>query len=56
MVVKKSDVSGIRAARVERDDKFEYYVPNTYDGFNLLVSWDADKAEEMDEFVFDVIL
>ncbi|NIA01860.1 MAG: hypothetical protein GWP15_00590 [Nitrospirae bacterium] len=56
IVVKKSDVSGIRAARVEMDGKLEYYVPNTYDGFNLLISWDADKAEEVDEFVFDVIL
>lgn len=56
IVVKKSDVSGIRAARVTKDGKLEYYVPNTYDNFNLLVSWDAEKAEEVDEFVFDVIL
>ncbi|MFH1533952.1 MAG: hypothetical protein ABID64_03400 [Nitrospirota bacterium] len=56
IVVRKSDVSGVRAARVEKDGKLEYYVPNTYDDFNLLVSWDAEKAEEVDEFVFDVIL
>ncbi len=56
MVVRKSDISGVRAARVEKDGKLEYYVANTYDGFNLLVSWDADKAEEVDEFVFDTIL
>lgn len=56
MVVRKSDVSGVRAARVEKDGKLEYYVPNTYDGFNLLVSWDADMAADLDDFVFDTIL
>jgi len=55
LVVRKTDIAGVRAVRVVVGDKLSYYVPLAFDNYNLLISADESFAVEIDEFAFDTI-
>lgn len=52
--VRKSDVGGVRALRVEGSDRLNYFIPDAFYEHHVMVSGDLGKAEMMDNFVFDM--
>lgn len=64
--VRKADIGGVRAARVHlkgmnktggiSEDTLSYYIPNAWEGYNMTVTADYSMAEELDNFVYDMIL
>lgn len=55
--VRKSSVGGQRAARVNFLGKaITYYVPKVLDSYNLTISAPETLAEEIDDFIFDIVI
>ena len=54
--VRKSEVFGIRAIRVNDQAKLGYYVPGAFDGKNLTISAPSEFAEGLDDFIWDFII
>lgn len=55
--VRKSSVGGQRAARVNLLGKtITYYSPKVLDSYNLIISAPEALAEEIDDFVFDIVI
>ncbi len=55
--VRKSSVGGQRAARVDFTGKnITYYAPKVLDSYNLIISAPEALAEEIDDFIFDMVI
>lgn len=54
--VRKADIFGTRAARVNDGVNVSYYVPGAFDGKNVIIEADDGMAEEVDDFVWSMIL
>lgn len=59
--VRKSDVAGVRAARVELKDSegndvIEYIVPDAFENFNMLMSAPSEMAEDLDNFAYAMVI
>jgi hypothetical protein len=59
VILRKSDIGAQRAIRThliyDSVDDVRYYVPNAYEGHNVLISAANSIAEGIDEFAFDII-
>lgn len=54
--VRKSDVFGVRAARVNDGTTVTYFVPNAFEGYHMSVSSPQESAADLDDFVYGMIL
>lgn len=60
--VRKSDVAGVRAVRVELENAddgkkmIEYIVPNAFENFHMWVSAPAEMAEDLDNFAYAMVI
>lgn len=54
--VRKADIFGTRAARVNDGVNITYYVPGAFDGKNVIIEADDGMAEEIDNFIWSMIL
>jgi len=54
--VRKSDIFGMRAVRVNDGTTVSYFVPDAFEGYNLKVSSPQEMAADLDEFVYAMIL
>ena len=54
--VRKSDIFGTRAARVNDGVNISYYVPGAFNGMNVIIEADDGMAEEVDDFIWSMIL
>jgi hypothetical protein len=56
IAVRKSDIGGKRAARVNYSGVITYYVPEAFGNYHLTISAPEEMAVEVDEFVYDMVL
>lgn len=54
--VRKSEVFGIRAIRINDAGTLSYYVPGAFDGNNLMISGPSEFAEGLDDFIWDFVI
>ncbi len=58
--VRKGEVAGARAARVHFEygtvDAITYFVPDAFEGYNMMITAPFEYAVEIDDFLFDMIL
>lgn len=54
--VRKTDIDGVRGVRVNDGVNLIYYVPGAFDGHSLIIEADDGFAEELDEFIWHMIL
>ena len=54
--VRKSEVFGIRAIRINDAGTLSYYVPGAFDGNNLTISGSSEFAEGLDDFIWSFII
>ena len=56
---RKADVGGVRAIRADVSgdvNQVNYFVPDAFYGYNMMVSGSKDMAEMIDEFTFDMVM
>ncbi|MBI5754055.1 hypothetical protein HZA40_02855 [Candidatus Peregrinibacteria bacterium] len=56
---RKTDVSTVRSIRAEvggNVNKLIYFIPFAYEGYNMVISGNADMAEVVDNLAFDMVL
>lgn len=54
--VRKTEVFGYRAVRVNDDETIHFYTPAAFDANHLDISAPSEAAVELDDFVFDFII